>query len=94
MVWNETTLIHDFLRKDELQYEIFVRKWHPLQLRKFVDSQNILHDIMGELVDLQNLQSLDFEGELRTIHSKFSEFKEIVGDCRAVFIFTPISTRE
>jgi hypothetical protein len=44
---------------------------------------------MHEPVDLQYLQSLDFEGELRTIHAKFSEFKEIVGDCRADYYISP-----
>jgi hypothetical protein len=32
---------------------------------------------------------LDFEGELRTIHAKVSEFKEIVGDCRADCYISP-----
>jgi hypothetical protein len=44
---------------------------------------------MREPVDLQYLQSLDFEDELRTIHAKVSEFKEIVGDCRADCYISP-----
>jgi hypothetical protein len=79
----------DFLRKDELEYEIFARKGQPPQLRKVVDLQKTLRDIMRELVDLQYLQSLDFEGELRTIHAKVSELKEIVWDCRADCYISP-----
>jgi hypothetical protein len=78
----------DFVRKDELEYEIFVRKGQPPQLRKVVDLQKTLRD-MREPVDLQYLQSLDFEDELRTIHAKVSEFKEIVGDYRADCYVSP-----
>jgi hypothetical protein len=73
----------DFLRKDELKYEIFVRKGQPPQLRKVVGLQKALRDITREPVDLQFLQSLDFEGELTHHRCENYEFKEIVGDCRA-----------
>jgi hypothetical protein len=79
----------DFLRKYELEYEIFVHKGQPPQLRKVVDLQKTLRDIMREPVDLQYLQSLDFEGELRTIHAKVNEFKEIVGVCRSDCYISP-----
>jgi hypothetical protein len=74
-----------FLRKDELEYEIFARKGQPPQLRKVVHLQETLR----EPVQLQYLLSMDFEGELRTIHTKVSEFKEIVGDCRADCYVSP-----
>jgi hypothetical protein len=45
--------------------------------------QKTVRDITRESVNLQFLQSLDFEGEIRIIDAKVSEFKEIIGDCRA-----------
>jgi hypothetical protein len=74
---------HDHLRKDELQYEILIGKGKLPQHCKVNDLKTILWDIAWEPIDLQCLQDLDSEGELRTIDSKLNEFKEIVMDCHA-----------
>jgi hypothetical protein len=61
----------DHLRQDEMEYEIYVRKGQALPHRKFGDLQKILREVGREPVDLQYLQLLDFEGELRTIDAKY-----------------------
>jgi hypothetical protein len=77
------TINPDYLRKDELEYDIYVRKGQALPHRKVGDLQKILREVWREPVDLQYLQLLDFEGELRTIDAKVNEFNETVVDCHA-----------
>jgi hypothetical protein len=78
-----------YLWKDELEYEIYVRKGQALPHRKVGDLQKILREVGRESVDLQYLQILDFEGELRTIDAKVNEFNETVVDCRADAYISP-----
>jgi hypothetical protein len=72
------TINPDYLRKDELEYDIYVRKGQALPHRKVGDLQKILREVGREPVDLQYLQLLDIEGELRTIDAKVNEFNETV----------------
>jgi hypothetical protein len=82
MEMERDTINPDYLRKDELKYEIYVRKGQALPHRKIGDLQKILREFGREPVDLQYLQLLDFEGELRTTDAKVNEFNVTVVDCR------------
>jgi hypothetical protein len=72
-----------------MEYDIYVRKGQALPHRKVGDLQKILREVGREPVDLQYLQLLDFEGELRTIDAKICDFFETVADCRADVYISP-----
>jgi hypothetical protein len=84
----------DHLRQDEMEYEIYVRKGQALPHRKVGDLQKILREVGRELVVLQYLQLLDFEGELRTIDAKICDFFKLSQIAALMPIFPLLSTRE
>jgi hypothetical protein len=73
----------DYLRKDELFYEISIRKGAPASQMKFGELQKLLREVINNQVDIQNFDISDPEGELRTLQEKFCEIKEITSDCQA-----------
>jgi hypothetical protein len=85
----------DHLRQDEMEYKIYVGKGQALPHRKVGDLQKILREVGREPVDLQYLQLLDFEGELRTIDAKICDFFFKPSQIAALMpIFPLLSTRE
>jgi hypothetical protein len=79
----------DHLRKDELEYVVYVRKGQALPHRKVGDLLKILREVGREPVDPQYVLLLDSEGELRTIDAKVSDFFDTVADCRADAYISP-----
>jgi hypothetical protein len=88
MVWNETLIPTSSERMSSSMKFSFARGNLHRSARSST-CKKTLRDIMRVPVDPQYLQSLDFEGELRTIHAKVSEFKEVVGYCRADCYISP-----
>jgi hypothetical protein len=52
----------DYLRKDELFYEITIRKGAPASQMKFGELQKLLREVSNNEVDLQNFEIWDPEG--------------------------------
>jgi hypothetical protein len=79
----------DYLRKDELFYEITILKGTPASQMKFGELQKLLREVSNNEVDLQNFDISDPECELRTLQEQFCEIKEVTSDCQADNTITP-----
>jgi predicted nuclease with TOPRIM domain len=71
----------DFLKKDDLRYEILIRNGGEQSDLKVPQLQKLLRELFSREVNLKVFENVEPVGELQTLFTKLDEIQDIVADC-------------